>query len=233
MLKIKRKRIIEKWFYNKISILDIFRLVKYNQAYRKNLFFIKAMTFYTIHIDLLKQEDDIFQFFRKNTRYEINRARREGAQLFQMDITQDKYCSYYNKFAKEKGLTLITKSEINYYWDNLIILGGGKSMTELEVINSYLVDEERARLFHSISLFRTDKNINKNFAGMVNRFLHFEAMKFFKSQGCKIYDLGGIGKNKYTETIDKFKLSFSDNVIEEYHLIPPMLFLLLKFKGNI
>lgn len=68
---------------------------------------------------------------------------------------------------------------------------------------------------------------------MVNRFLHFEAMKFFKSNGYRIYDLGGIGKNRTTETIDRFKLSFSKNITEEYHLISPILFLLLKFKGYI
>jgi lipid II:glycine glycyltransferase (peptidoglycan interpeptide bridge formation enzyme) len=231
MLVIKRNKIIEKWFYDKVFFLDIFKLVKYNQTSKENLFFVKAMDFYTIHIDLLKSESEIFDSFRKNTKYEINRAKKEGAKLFKLNLTIDEYCNLYNSFIKEKKLSFISKKELEYYWNNLVILGGGKAEDEIVVINSYLVDSKRARLFHSISLFRIDKNINKNFAGMVNRFLHFEAMSFFKSQGFEIYDLGGIGKKKSTQTIDKFKLSFSNNIVLEHHLVSPILYILLKFKG--
>jgi len=231
MLKIKRNKIIEKWFYNKINILDVLKLVKYNQVKYNHFLFIKDIDFYTIHINLEEQENSIFKNFKKNTKYEINRAKREGAKIFHLTLSKEEYLNYYNAFAKTKNLSILSDREISYYWDNLIILGGGISEDTINVINSYLVNGHRARLFHSISIFRYSKNINKNFAGMVNRFLHWEAMKYFKKNDYKIYDLGGISKIKATENIAKFKLNFSNNIVKEYNLISPLLFLLLKLKG--
>jgi len=232
MLLIKRNKIIEKWFYEKVSICDIFKLVEYRQAKNKMLLF-KTNIFYTIHINLLDSEENIFQNFAKNTRYEIKKARRENAKLYQLNITKEEYIKVYNSFAREKNLTLLTINEISYYWDKLIILGAGKNRDDIFVIHSYICDNYRSRLFHSISLFRINNSIDSKIAGNMNRFLHFEAIKFFKNKKYHIYDLGGIGKIESTIAIDKFKMSFSKNIIKEYNLISPILFLLLKIRGLI
>ena len=232
-LKIKRQFITEKWFYNKPSLMDIVKPIQYVQSQEESLFFIKIMDFYTLKVNLLKSEEDILKNFSKNTKYEIRRASKENIKMFKLDIDMKQYIKYYSSFAKEKNLSLLSLQELSYYWNNLVILGSGKSLDNILIINTYLIDNKRARLFHSISLFRGDDSIDKKLAGMANRFLHFEAMKFFKSKGFVIYDFGGIGKNETTKTIDKFKLNFTKNIAKEYHLISPILFLLLKIKGNL
>ena len=232
-LKINRRYITEKWFYKKPSMIDILRPIQYLQTKEKNIFFIKLLDFYTLQINLLKPEEDIFQNFAKNTKYEIKRATRENIKIFKLNVDIEKYIQYYNAFAKEKNLSLLSSKELSYYWNNLVIFGSGKSLDNILVINTYLIDNKRARLFHSISLFRSNDSMNKKYAGMANRFLHFEAMKFFKSKGFIIYDLGGIGKSDATKTIDKFKLNFTKNITKEYHFVSPILFLLLKIKSNL
>ncbi len=74
MIMIKSK-IIEKWFSTNILFYDIFRFVIYRQVYStKNRFGFQRIDFFTKTIDLSQATDTIKNDFRKNTKYEINRA---------------------------------------------------------------------------------------------------------------------------------------------------------------
>ena len=230
MLKIKRRFITEKWFYDSVSLFDIFNLVSYRQSKASSNLIFLMEEFFTIHINLYDEIDFIFKNFSKNSKYEIRRAYKEGVVLKKENIDIKEYVKFYNNFADAKRLSPISVKEISYYWKYLIIFIAYYNKDPL-VINSYIIDRERARLFHSISIFRIeDENRYKsNFYGFANRALHFEAIKYFKSQNYKIYDLGGITK-ECNNGIDKFKLSFSKNIVKEYNFVSLILYILKKIK---
>jgi lipid II:glycine glycyltransferase (peptidoglycan interpeptide bridge formation enzyme) len=61
----------------------------------------------------------------------------------------------------------------------------------------------------------------KKLSGYLNRYLHWYAIKKFKSENFKIYDFGGINLDRNSETygITKFKLSFGGEIIKQYDYI--------------
>ena len=234
---IKRRIIDEKWFENNVNIFDYFKLVQYKQCSNTDNYLIKIADFSTIHINLEQDENLIFKEFSKGTKYEIKRALKESVNfsIFKKENNITNYLNYYNEFAKAKHLNLITLNELNYYWDNLTITHVKDNQGNILSIHSYLADKKlkRVRLFHSISLFRIIDNIDKNFIGRANRFLHWQDIIYFKNNNYKLYDMGGVAlNNNDTSTIgiDKFKLGFSQNIIKEYNLVSPLLFLLMKLK---
>lgn len=192
---IRRKIITEKWFENKINIFDCFKLVQYIQFLNIDNCLIKTADFSTIHIDLKQEEDLIFKNFSKSVKYEVKRAIKEDVNFsfFEKENNIQNYLNYYNEFAQAKGLCLIALKELKYYWDDLTITQVKDNQNNILSIHSYLTDKKlnRVRLFHSISLFRIIDNIDKNFIGRANRFLHWQDIIYFKDNGYKIYDMGG------------------------------------------
>ena len=88
-------KIIEKWFSTNIVFSDIFRFLVYKQAYStKRVFGFKRIDFFTKIIDLSQDIDIIRRDFRKNTKYEINKATKEGIEF--------SICSNIKDFAKRK-----------------------------------------------------------------------------------------------------------------------------------
>ena len=85
------------------------------------------------------------------------------------------------------------------------------------VYHTYIVEEERARLYQSASQFRTDDTISSNVIGFANRYLHYQDMLWFKEQGKKQYDWGGAGTNEDVESITKFKESFGGTPVTYYN----------------
>jgi lipid II:glycine glycyltransferase (peptidoglycan interpeptide bridge formation enzyme) len=100
------------------------------------------------------------------------------------------------------------------------------------VFHSYVTTCGRARLLHSASLFReSDDSAYRNLVGRANRLLHWDDICYFKNEGCRTYDLGGISMDKSnmeTQAINKFKESFGAAVIKEYKSYVPA-----SFKGLI
>ena len=228
MIEIYRKNSIEKWFAVKIENKDAAKMVLYYQAPKKHPLFI-AKPFYTLHIDLYS---NFFDDFAKKTKYEIGRAQREGVLCKKLEnLTIKEYLLYYNAFSKVKNLTLLDERSLGYYWDNMSIWAAYKGDLQL-VVHSYLCDEKRIRLFHSISLFRVH-DLPKNFVGWANRLLHYEVMRDAQGRGIAIYDVGGLTTldEKNMNGIDRFKMGFGGSKVTEYTLYSPILWSALRLKG--
>jgi lipid II:glycine glycyltransferase (peptidoglycan interpeptide bridge formation enzyme) len=63
--------------------------------------------------------------------------------------------------------------------------------------------------------------------GRANRLLHWEDIRYFKSQGYLIYDFGGIGvdiNDKEKQAINKFKECFNGVRVKEYKSLVPVTF---------
>ena len=175
---------------------------------------------------------EIFSKFKKNTKYEINRARREGVE-FSIEEDFDLFLNYYNDFAKSKNYELLAYSTLNKYRNYMLITKAVKDDNIL-TMHVYIHDNQRAILLYSASQFRnTDDTKYRNLIGYSNRFLHFEGMVYFKKLGYKVYDFGGYALDTtdiYLERINSFKDSFGGVLLHEYIYTSYMLKIFITIK---
>jgi lipid II:glycine glycyltransferase (peptidoglycan interpeptide bridge formation enzyme) len=238
MITLRLKKHTEKWFSNDILISDMFKLIIYKQSnlIEKKIGFIKE-PFYTFVIDLTQNIDDIFSKIKKNTKYEINRASREGVK-FEIHNDIEYFIDYYNKFAATKNLSKLNNANIDIFKENIIVTKAINENDDIYVMHSYIFDKEKSvvRLFHSASFYETDDKKVRNLIGMANRFLHYEDMKYFKNDGFETYDFGGYAYNttdKHLQNINDFKLAFGGISTQQSNYYSLVFYLALKIKSLI
>jgi lipid II:glycine glycyltransferase (peptidoglycan interpeptide bridge formation enzyme) len=212
----------------------------------------KAASFeelWTLLIDLGKTEDELFSLIRKNTRYEINRARNKDniesvALLKKGQKNEEKlkqYIDFFNAFAESKNRSHIHFSDLEQFYNNgtLCVRFARAPARSASVGNdpltmhAYIISDNTARLHQSSSLFRNSEDSEyKNLVGRANRLLHWEDLLYFKKEGVRWYDFGGwyggaATSQSYREQllIDQFKESFGAEKKREYSFIEPASFL--------
>ena len=185
---------------------------------------IKGMdckSFFTLHIDLSQSLDDIKASFDKGTSYEIRRAEKDGIKC-SSDYSLDYFIEFFNEFAKAKGIQE-TSSNYNQF-DQPVRITAACFEDEVFVMHSYMTDGTRARLLMSSSLYLSEADSKKRaLIGRANRLLHFFDIETFKAEGYRIYDFGGYAKStedKFLQGINKFKMGFGGELIEEYNYTP-------------
>ncbi|MBF0299325.1 MAG: hypothetical protein HQK51_11430 [Oligoflexia bacterium] len=201
----------------------LFNFLLYKQCKNgKNIFGFVKKEFYTKIIELRNKNDQqLLESFSTNTKYKINRAKKEGVICVEHFGDLDDFVKYYNQFAREKNKLLINNDYLKLYQQNIVITKA-EFENEIIVMHSYLIDFEsdRARLFHSASHFRNESDSHKrNLIGRANRLLHFEDMKIFQAKGIHIYDLGGYAHmtdDKEKKAINEFKDGFNGELLLEY-----------------
>jgi hypothetical protein len=193
---------------------DRFKFVEYIQCKSKlNFTGFKRWSFFTKIIDLSQGEDKIFSNFQKNTRYEINRAKKEGI-IFNIEDNLEQFVKFYNLFAASKKIEPTSIEALGTY-ENYLIITKAIQDNRILVMHALLIDEEekRARGLMSASLCPYDDNHDqRSLIGRANRFLWFADMLFFKERNFKILDAGGY--DSLTE-VNKFKDSFGGILLEE------------------
>ncbi len=216
-------------------------IIKRCQDIHKGLLYEK---FYTLIIYLTDNEQVIFNRFEKNTRYEIRRAELKDkctSDTLDLKTGMDKLLEMYSVLARTKGLRDINRQELERLADtNMLEIRGAYSHEgELLVLHSYIKANNRARLAHSVSLFRTvQENEKKNLIGRANRMLHWHDILYFKEKGFLQYDFGGINPDKNnveTQAINRFKECFGGNLVIEYNSESPASikgFFALLYKGT-
>jgi lipid II:glycine glycyltransferase (peptidoglycan interpeptide bridge formation enzyme) len=212
----------------------------------------KAASFeelWTLLIDLEKAEDELFFHIRKNTRYEIKRARNkdaiESATLLKKGEKNEEklkqYIDFFNAFAESKHRSLIDFSDLEQFYNSgTLCLRFARASAHAPApagndplsMHAYVVSDGAARLYQSSSLFRVSEDSEyKNLVGRANRLLHWEDMLYFKKEGVRWYDFGGwyggaATTQSYREQllIDQFKESFGAEKKREYSFIEPASF---------
>lgn len=86
----------------------------------------------------------------------------------------------------------------------------------------YSLDSNRACGLYSYSgRFAADPSQGE-VIGRANKYLHWQGMLFFKEQGFRIYDFGGLSlekDNREQQNINKFKKRFGGSEVMEYKCI--------------
>ena len=175
----------------KVDFIDRFRCALYSTYLGKGTWGMASKKGHTIHIDLTQDKEEIFSGFKKNTRNEVRRAIREDY-FFDPVIDLQEFVDFYNNFAKEKALALITPGHLAKYGKSIIMFKAGVNGTTLCMHASTLDNEEKiAALLYSASV-RLNDGIEKKSVGFANRFLHYKEFLVFKEMGYEKYDFSGV-----------------------------------------
>jgi len=189
---------------------------------------IRCVPFHTIVTDLRRKPEEILSSFSKDTRYEIRRG--ESKDLFsfshwqknEQGVLQD-FLRFYGKFAQQKGLPAANERELKAFATaRAIAFSCCRSQEGEELVwHVYYTSPTRVRLLYSASLYRdTTNSAYRSMIGRANRFLHWQDMLFFKSEGVMVYDFGGWyagNADKEKISINKFKEEFGGTVVKEYN----------------
>ena len=173
---------------------------------------------YTKFIDLGQEESALNARCKKDVIYEHRRAHREGVRL---EVSRDiaDFAEFYNGFAESKGLPEVSAAKISEYGKHCLIMKAVAAGNAL-VMNCFLADPVagRAHMMYSASQFRSLEGANaRQLVGRANRFLHLEAIKYFKAEGYRCYDLGGYALGTTDAAllrINKFKDEFGGTLVQ-------------------
>ena len=182
--------------------------------------------FYTILIDLLNDPETLLAGMKRDTRYEIRRAQREG---FIYDFlnggeTQvfNEFCDYFDAFAREKKQPAMRRP-----WLALLAESGALTLTRIAdpsggalVWHGYHCSSQRATLLYSASISRDRENsAERTLVGRAHRYQHWMDMLSFKAKGFSTYDLGGWyegAEDQKRLSINRFKEEFGGTVVHNY-----------------
>lgn len=184
--------------------------------------------FHTILINLTQEADDVLASFEKDTRYEIRRAATKDSFVCrhwdkETSNVLSQFIGFYNQFAKTKGLGEANQNMLMALCKaDVLALSSCRSSTQEDLVwHIYYRCPTRVRLLHSASLFReTSSGAYRSMVGRANRFLHWQDMLHFKSEGVTVYDMGGWYEGKSDEEklrINKFKEEFGGTVVKEFN----------------
>ena len=174
-------------------------------------------TFHTLLTDLTASEEDLMAAIHKNFRYQIRRNQKEDV-IYRMysskEIAEnakllDKLAAMYEAMYEEKGMkqTLNKEQMMLYAKADALMLSAIMMGEDVAVMHSYIVEGDKVRLLHSVSEFRRE-DLDAYFIGRCNKRLHWEDICYFKQEGRKEYDWGGVSSLENPNGIDAFKFKF-------------------------
>jgi hypothetical protein len=190
----------------------------------------RCSDFYTIHIDLTRDEQALFADLSKTCRYKVRRAEREDlkeeAWMSARGEPVDEFIEFFDRFASEKGLAPIPAERVHTLADaGLLDLSRVTRHDDVLVWHAYLRAGERARLLHSASLFREHSDTaTRNLIGRANRNLHWHDLLRYKEADIPLFDFGGWYDGPDDEEllrINAFKEEFGGRVVREFHCAVP------------
>ncbi len=183
---------------------------------------------HTLITDLTLSEEELYQKIRKNYRYEIRRAEKEGVCLCAYNAAEmqkkpeliKRFAETYEQMYADKNMKVHFNKKLveAYMQKNGICFTVAFYQNEPLVFHSYIIDETQVRFFYSASPFREQKEL-ANVIARMNKALHWYDLKKFKEMGIKIYDWGGVANPENPNGIDEFKMGFGGEHRRYYNII--------------
>jgi len=183
----------------------------------------------TLVIDLTQDLDTIWQNMnRKQTRYGIKRARREGIKVHMSD-DYEQFFQMYKSFIQKKG--------IKSFFD---VLGVGSISAESmrkygtlfvaevndEILSANLYLENQSTIeawVRASKRLEVKESKKKALIAYATRLIDWEVIKYAKEKGLKEFDFGGLWSKEEAEKdvekkgINSFKLSFGGEIVTRYY----------------
>jgi len=203
---------------NNLQNFSNYDIIRIYQSYDKCSY---TNEFYTLITDLENDILDIRKKFTKSIKSEINKNIKKDNIRIQI-ITNpsiediDKIMIHYEKFVLLKELSNdfdYTKKSLSAISHNLVIFKAIYENIDI-VYHSYIFDKQSkiVKLKTSASLRDNLDKEMMNLISRTNKRMHFEAIKYFKEDGFKIYDWGGVDYNMES-SVSQFKKHFGGDLI--------------------
>lgn len=187
----------------------------------KNLekkYYKKFITSNTAIIDLYKSEDNILTEMKQKGRYNIRLAEKKWIKIFEAEKTEKNIKIFYNLMLETTSRDNFSWNTLNYY--NIFLKNIPFSKLLFAEYNwniiaawIFIYNEEIAIYYYWAST--SDKKFRNLMAPYL---LQWEAIKIWKSLGCKIYDFLGIAENLDKKSslawVTDFKLKFTKTWIK-------------------
>jgi lipid II:glycine glycyltransferase (peptidoglycan interpeptide bridge formation enzyme) len=231
MQEIKNSFYTEKYYFDTMSIADIFRCVRYVQfkGEYKLGHLMKKNIYHTKQIDLTLSKEELKSSFSRTVKKSINKSEKDGItfNIYKLDSDEkiDFYIDYYNSFAKSKNLHFkLSRRQVIPFLKHTVVTFA-KFDGEILSMYRYMLDNNSKTVYcidgsSDYELVEKNSLIDRNFIGRANRFLHYQDMLYFKERGFTTYDLGGYGvdtQNYAILAINEFKDGFRGELIQENH----------------
>jgi lipid II:glycine glycyltransferase (peptidoglycan interpeptide bridge formation enzyme) len=177
---------------------------------------VQSEPFYTLIIDLLQNREVIHKNIAKNTRYEIERAEREGIVVNRYDelskefkhfLEQHAIFNNYKKLGQSLTQDQLTSHHLTLY---KATLPDGTWLSYLLLTS----DEERIRVWVFINNLEL---ASRTLVGYASRRLIWASICDAQDSGLRLYDFGGvvIDERDPLYGVTRFKKSFGGNLVEE------------------
>lgn len=166
--------------------------------------------------DLTLDGQELFATFDGTARYEVRRAQSRDRLTAEFVVDAggalDAFCTFYDDFAKEKGLPPAYRRALQATCDSgRLVLTCACRDGEALVWHAYVSDGRTAALLHSASHFRGASASKRALLGRANRWLHWRDMLAFKDMGVATYDWGGLFEDESVPeqaSVNRFKRRF-------------------------
>ena len=186
---------------------------------------VGSVPFFSLKIDLLQDEDLIYNGMSKKFRYELRRAEKDGVDYEMMRCNKDQdlmpFYSFYNDFAVNQGIekTNVIKMEAFKSAGHLTMGVARRGHDNLMIAVFFEIhDHYQVRSYYGATIPRLENlNIDKQVIGRASKLLQWKLICQLKNDGAKVYDLGGISRNTELKGIDNFKYGFGGVDSEEYN----------------
>lgn len=178
---------------------------------------------HTLHINLTKSEEELLMNLRKNTRYYVRKAEKQGVQvrisqdLEDLDCLYELYCETVKrqKFVPYPKQYFVDEFEA-FAQDDLVDLVFGYHQGQLLSVAMIIYYDQTAYYHHGAS-------IRKNPDVYANYLVQWEAIKRAKQRGMKIYDFWGVSPdddpNHPRAGLTLFKRGFGGKRIRWLHTL--------------
>lgn len=162
-----------------------------------------------LEVSLEEGGDAILAKCDESVRYKIRRAQRDGV-TSDRECDEDAFVTFYNVFAATKDFSPLDRRHFSCHWPSITVT---KAVHEGSVLamHAYMVDAEasRATLLYSCSHFRNvEDSRQRNFLGNASRFLYWDDMRRFATQGLRTFDFGYFGSSGQLSQVNHFKMGY-------------------------
>tara|TARA_B110000503_G_C7149541_1_gene414509 strand:- start:1429 stop:2127 length:699 start_codon:yes stop_codon:yes gene_type:complete len=202
--------LVQYWFHSNENIkIKSNQIVEIKESRFNYLGLLKPVNNAILQID--QSLDVIFDSFDKKLRYEIKRSEKENLTFCKCD-DNIKLFNFYVKFSKHKNISYHSFDFFKKLTHFVSIYKGNYVRC-----HSFFGDHNEIILISSFVC--NEKNISNSLKGFANRGLHWYSIQYFKNQGVKIYNFGGIGNEDLDpskKAIKKFKEEFNPEIATYY-----------------
>ncbi len=186
---------------------QLINLLKQNGAIKGKRFFTPT----TFWIDLTKSEDELLKSFSSKTRYNIRLAQKRGVAVKEdnSDESFRRYLELTRETTQRQKFYAHTEKYHKLMWETLKKAGVAHLLTATykgKVITTWILFVWKDFLYYPYGA-STDEHRDV----MANNLMMWEAIKFGKKHGLKIFDLWGREEGK---GFTKFKEGYNPKIIE-------------------